>query len=53
MKKMVFCMGVECPVRNTCKRYTTHNQAPIIRKCSNQRRYLQDRSKVNEDSSRR
>ena len=44
-----FCSGVECPVRNTCLRYTLRDKAihGEIRKCTNQKKYIQDISKIN------
>ena len=40
MKRFEFCMGVECPVRNQCGRYTEYNKAPIIRKCTAQKKFI-------------
>lgn len=52
----VFCQGIECPVRNTCLRYTKYAERhtcgceyQIVFKCRNQRHYLQDESRVNTD----
>ena len=46
---MTYCMGKECPVRNTCKRYTgflydnkESSGFPAMRKCTNQKKYIQD-----------
>lgn len=54
------CSGIECPVRNTCLRYTERNKVTnciggynVIRKCTNQRRYLQDKSNINESCLRK
>lgn len=54
---MIYCMGSECSVRHTCLRYTqrkiginsTEGGYTTIRKCTNQRRYLQDESTCNQD----
>ena len=46
------CLGVHCPVKNQCMRHT-HLWDGIIRKCSNQRLFLQDTEKINGDSLRR
>lgn len=55
----IFCRGDECPIRGTCLRYTKRNDVTsciggysVIRKCTQQRRYLQDESKVNTDGKR-
>ena len=48
----ISCLGAECPVRNTCKRYTGRKGVGI-RKCTNQRGFVQDESKINGDSLRR
>lgn len=51
----IFCNGEECPVRRTCLRYTKRDERNdgkeyvLIRKCTLQRRYLQDANKVNAD----
>lgn len=55
---MIYCKGIECPVKKTCKRYTNGlgvtmydgTSDTFIRKCTNLRRYLQDRTKINNDS---
>lgn len=56
---MLFCKGEECPIRNQCQRYTkyvTITQSvggyTVIRKCTSQKRFLQDSDKVNKDSKR-
>lgn len=57
---MVYCMGHECSVKNTCLRYTSGLGATVydgcedryMRKCTSQRRYMQDERKVNEDGKR-
>ena len=56
----VFCMGAECPAKNTCIRYTKglvakmydEVQDRFIRKCTNQKKYIQDSEKINKDSKR-
>ena len=49
----VACMGVKCPVKNTCKRYTEFSEnitceldCEVIQRCTNQKKFLQDESKV-------
>ena len=50
----VFCAGIECPVKNTCMRYTKGlgvtmyegTSDTFIRKCTNQKKYMQDVTKV-------
>lgn len=54
-----YCMGIECSVKNTCLRYTKGRDATIynecgdkfIRKCTQQKRYLQDQNNVNVDGA--
>lgn len=53
----IFCRGLACPVRNTCLRYTegvckSSEESYFISKCTNQRRFLQDESAINEDSKK-
>ena len=53
-----YCMGVECPVKNGCLRYTKGLGATMhewtddrfVRRCTNQRLYVQDSDRVNADS---
>jgi len=59
MKSHIFCKGDECPIRNQCLRYTKRNDVTnciggysVIRKCTQQKRFLQDESRVNQDSKR-
>lgn len=47
------CLGVHCPIRNQCQRYTFPNAEGVIQKCRNQRLFVQDREKINGDSLRR
>ena len=57
---MVYCMGHECSVKNTCKRYTYGLGVTVfdgcdvkfLRKCTSQKKYMQDESKINEDGKR-
>lgn len=56
----IYCRGVECPIKNTCLRYTGYNHInscvggyTLMRKCTNQKRYIQDENKINTDSKRR
>lgn len=59
MKSHIFCKGDECPIRNQCLRYTKRDDVTnciggysVIRKCTQQKRFLQDESRVNQDSKR-
>jgi hypothetical protein len=49
-KNDIFCMGVQCPVKKQCLRYTkridTAGHCGFIRKCTNQRLYVQDKDKI-------
>lgn len=55
---MVYCKGIGCPVRISCKRYTSGLGVTMydgtgdtfIRKCTNLKRYVQDKTKINKDS---
>ena len=52
-----FCLGAECPIKYTCLRFTSFkgrlvkdgDGGKVIRKCTNQSRYLQDPYNVNVD----
>ena len=55
MKKgNVYCMGIQCPVKHQCLRYTKGTGATMrdgtldkyIRKCTNQKRFIQDSENV-------
>ena len=52
MKEEINCMGVECPIKWTCLRYKANGEYDI-RKCTKQRLYLQDTTKINGDSLKR
>lgn len=55
---MVYCMGHQCTVKNTCKRYTHGLNVTVsdgcnekfMRKCTLRKRYVQDETRINEDS---
>ena len=52
---MECCNGNHCPVKNTCLRYTSrdaHNHIANKVKCTSQRKYIQDESKINKDSKK-
>jgi hypothetical protein len=57
-KGNVYCMGINCPIRTQCLRYTKGLGATMydgikdkyIQSCTNQRKYVQDESNVNTDS---
>lgn len=50
----VYCMGIQCPVKNRCIRYTRGISATVcdgtldkfVRKCTNQKKFIQDETKV-------
>lgn len=59
MPTHIYCKGDECSVKHTCLRYTGRNSVTscvggysVIRKCTLQKRYIQDESRVNQDSKR-
>lgn len=62
MKKndKTFCIGVACPVKWTCQRYTKGIELVVtdgtlvkyIRYCTNQKKYVQDEDNINTDSKR-
>lgn len=53
-KGNVYCMGIQCPVKNQCLRYTSGIGATMhdgtldkfVRKCTNQKKFLQDEARV-------
>lgn len=53
-KSNTYCMGIECPVRNSCLRYTSGIDAKIndgtldkfVRKCTNQKKFIRDKTIV-------
>ena len=56
---MLYCKGEECPIKNQCQRYTKRGTVTQciggyneIRKCTLQKRFLQDPDRVNPDSKR-
>lgn len=59
-EREVFCLGIHCSVKNTCKRYTSGLVAVVndgtndayIRTCTSQKKYVQDVNKINTDSKR-
>jgi len=54
MKPNFLCRGEQCSVKNTCLRYTSRNGGALntiggyteIRKCTNQKKYVQDETKI-------
>lgn len=47
--KSLWCIGVECPVKNTCFRYLKglvekqdKSENNFMRKCTNQKKYIRD-----------
>ena len=55
----IFCRGDECPIRKQCLRYTKRNEVTqcvggytLMRKCTQQKRFLQDERNVNNDSKK-
>ena len=59
-KGNVYCMGIQCPVKNQCLRYTSGIGATMydgtldkfVRKCTNQKMFVQDDIK-NVDSGKK
>lgn len=53
-KDKIWCMGVTCSVKNTCQRYTQRDESTggLMRKCTNQKKYIQDKNKINNDSKK-
>lgn len=59
-KDNLFCLGIECPIRSTCLRYShglvvMENDGTtdrFIRKCTNQKKFVQDSQNVNQDVNR-
>ena len=51
-----YCKGEECPVRNTCSRHTKMpkniDYEMFINRCTRQKKYVQDESRINNDSLR-
>lgn len=50
-----YCLGIECPVRNGCKRYNDGTKVldahiavdgVFMRKCTSQKRYVQDETVI-------
>lgn len=50
-----YCLGVECPVRNGCKRYNDGREIldslanlsfVFMRKCTSQKKYIQDENVI-------
>lgn len=49
MKTGIYCRGEQCPVRNTCLRYSLLRKSTnsvggftVVRKCTNQKMYIRD-----------
>jgi len=59
--KREYCMGIKCPIKKQCLRYTrglvaTENDGTedkYMRNCTNQKKYVQDSNNINNDSKRR
>lgn len=49
-KDNIYCLGTQCPVKKQCLRYTNGigiaGQFRFIRKCTNQKWYVQDKDKI-------
>lgn len=41
----LYCNGIECPVRKTCRRFTEKGDKAHINKCTNQKKYVKDYTK--------
>jgi len=54
MRSNEYCMGIHCPIKNQCLRYTRGVEAVItdgttakfFRRCTNQKKFIQDEAKV-------
>ena len=54
MKDDMYCMGVQCPIKTQCLRYTDGikdiiedgTTVKFFRKCTNQKKFLQDSTKI-------
>ena len=52
----IWCMGIECPIKNRCIRYTKGLGATVydgtkdryMRRCTNQKMYMQDEIQVSQ-----
>ena len=63
MKKSsnIYCLGVCCPIKTTCLRFTNGvkllvddgTKDKFIRKCTNQKLFIQDSNNVKSDSNKR
>ena len=50
----IWCMGIECPIKNRCIRYTKGLEVMVydgtkdryMRHCTNQKKYVQDEDNV-------
>ena len=50
----LYCMGVQCPIKKQCLRYTQGKVAMVtdgttdayLRKCTNQKKFIQDSNNV-------
>lgn len=59
-KGNVYCMGIQCPIKTQCLRYTKGLVATesdgtkdkYMRNCTSQKKYVQDSENVNSDSKR-
>lgn len=53
-----YCMGIKCPIKKQCLRYTKGlvvtegdgTKDKYVRNCTNQRKFLQDDKNINPDS---
>lgn len=58
MNEKKCCLGIQCPVKKTCKRYTarldgTYRESIPMSRCTNQKKYVQDKENINPDSKRK
>lgn len=49
----IYCLGVECPNKNQCLLHTHQTTGTVIRKCTNRKKFVQDKEKINGDSLRK
>ena len=60
MNGNIYCMGIKCPIKTQCLRYTKGLGATMydgtkdtyIRNCTNQKKFLQDSETINNDSKK-
>ena len=59
-KGNIYCMGIKCPIKTQCLRYTKGLGATMydgtedkyMRNCTSQKKFVQDSETINNDSKR-